>query len=191
MGGTGVVQVPLPLQLRALVSVPVGPQLAAAIQAVNDHNLCGIASHQARFNILNRRAETDVMSVAQHLGVGNLTYSPLAEGLLTGKYRVEEAFPANSRFAVASPVNNYRARLTPRVSETLTLLNRAAAEHSLSLWELASAWVLASPAVSCALVGPSTSTQVRQLNEVADLILGSGLMGLVEKINPVGASVVD
>ncbi len=168
-----------------------GRQLTAAIQALNNHHWCGIASHQAGFNILDRRAETDVMSVAQHLGVGNLVYSPLAEGLLTGKYRIDEEFPANSRFAVASPANNYRARLTPRVSETLTLLSHAAAEHSLSLWKLALAWVLACPAVSCALVGPSTSTQVRQLNEVADLVLDSGLLGLVESINPAGASIVE
>lgn len=167
-----------------------GPQLAAAIQTVNNDNLCGIASHQARFNILNRRAETDVMSVAQHLGIANLVYSPLAEGLLTGKYRIEEAFPADSRFAAASPVNNYRARLTPPVSQILTLLSQAAAEHSLSLWQVALAWVLACPAVSCALVGPSTSIQVRQLNEIADLVLDSSLLRLVERLNPAGASLV-
>ena len=168
-----------------------GPQLLVAIQAVNDRNLCRIASHQARFNILNRSAETGVIRVAQHYGLGNLAYSPLAEGLLTGKYRIGEAFPTDSRFAAASPANNYRARLTPSISEALTLLSEVSSKHALSLWKLALAWVLACPAVSSTLVGPSTSMQVRQLIEVADLILGSDLMDLVEKINPAGASIVD
>jgi aryl-alcohol dehydrogenase-like predicted oxidoreductase len=53
------------------------------------------------------------MHVARRHGVGNLAYSPLSEGLLTGKYRVGEAFPADSRFAAASPANMDDERTTP------------------------------------------------------------------------------
>jgi aryl-alcohol dehydrogenase-like predicted oxidoreductase len=88
-----------------------GAQLLAVIECANRRQLCEIASHQSRFNLLDRRAETDVIPIAYEHGVANLTYSPLAEGLLTGKYRAGEAFPTDSRFAVASPANNYQARL--------------------------------------------------------------------------------
>jgi aryl-alcohol dehydrogenase-like predicted oxidoreductase len=168
-----------------------GAQLAAAVQTLGDHQLCGLASHQGRFSILDRGAEIDVMRVANDLGVGNLVYSPLAEGLLTGKYRPEDAFPAGSRFAVASPANNYRARLTPRVMLAISSLNRIGLEHSVPPWKLALSWVLASPVVSSALVGPSTSAQVRQWEEAAGFAPSADVMRSVERINRAGGRIVD
>lgn len=168
-----------------------GRQLASAVLTVETHQLSGIVSHQARFNLLDRRAQPDVMSVAGRSSIGNLAYSPLAEGLLTGKYQIGESFPADSRFAVAAPSNNYRARLTPLIARAISEVNQAAAAHSIAPWQLALAWVLAAPSVSGALVGPSTSAQVRQLGAVADLRLAPELMRLADSINPAGASLLD
>lgn len=166
-----------------------GSQLTDAVGIADARHFCPIHSHQARFNLLDRRAETDVMLAARLHGVGNIAYGPLAEGLLTGKYRAGKAFPAGSRFAAASPTNNYGARLTPAVAATITRLEAAAASHSLSLWRLALAWVLANPTVACALVGPSSVAQVESLREVANLRLAPEVMELVDEINPAGASI--
>jgi aryl-alcohol dehydrogenase-like predicted oxidoreductase len=167
-----------------------GWQLLEALWCVDRRNFCSIASHQARFNLLDRRAEADVLNVAHRHGVGNLTYSPLSEGLLTGKYRMGEAFPAGSRFAAASPANNYGARLTAEVAQAIASLNEAAISHSMCLWQLALAWVLANPMVSCALVGPSSQTQVRVLQDIVDIRLSSKLAEIANKINPPGACVL-
>ncbi|MGO9801608.1 MAG: aldo/keto reductase [Candidatus Binatus sp.] len=167
-----------------------GSQLLAAIECADHHQFCSIASHQARFNLLDRRAETDVMPIACGQGVANLAYSPLAEGLLTAKYRAGEAFPADSRFAVASPANNYEARLTAAVDQVIQSLHAAAVSRSMSLWQFALAWVLSNPTICCALLGPSNRDQVRALADMTAFQVNNELAELVNSINPPGGCVL-
>jgi aryl-alcohol dehydrogenase-like predicted oxidoreductase len=164
-----------------------GAQLLAVIECANRRRLCEIASHQSRFNLLDRRAETDVIPIAYEHGVANLTYSPLAEGLLTGKYRAGEAFPRDSRFAVASPANNYQARLTAAVDQVIHSLYAAAVSYSMPLWRFALTWVLANPAISCVLLGPSNRAQVEALTDITNNRIDSEL---VNSINPPGGCVL-
>ena len=164
-----------------------GAQLLAAIECANRRQVCAIASHQGRFNLLDRRAETDVIPIAYEHGVANLTYSPLAEGLLTGKYRVGEGFPANSRFAAASPANNYEARLTAAVDQVIKSLYSAALACSMPLWQFALTWILSNPAICCVLLGPSSRDQIEALKALTDCRIDSEL---VNSINPPGASVL-
>ena len=163
-----------------------GGQLVEALGCAERRNFCSISSHQARFNLLDRRAETDVLPIAYRHGVANLIYSPLAEGLLTGKYRAAEVFPVGSRFAVASPSNNYGARLTTEVDGAIKSLNAAAVSRSMSLWQLALSWILSNPAVCCVLLGPSNRDQVKTLPDIADIQIGSELAALVNSLNPPG-----
>ena len=167
-----------------------GGQLLEALGCVDRRNFCSIASHQARLSLLDRRAETDVLPIAARHGVVNLIYSPLAEGLLTGKYRAGEPFPTGSRFAAASSANNYGARLTAEVDGAIKSLNAAAASRSLSLWQLALAWVLSNPTVCCALLGPSNRDQVKALSDIADIQIDSELAELVNSINSPGLCVL-
>lgn len=163
-----------------------GEQLYQGHSIVDRRNLFSIASHQGRFNLLDRRAELDVMQVAVDHGMGNLAYSPLAEGLLTGKYQQGRAFPAGSRFAVASPANQYEARLTTPVADAVKALAGLAAKYSMELHHFALAWVIAHPGVSCALVGPSTPHQMADINRVLDTRIDTETMGMVDAINPPG-----
>jgi aryl-alcohol dehydrogenase-like predicted oxidoreductase len=164
-----------------------GAQLLAVIECANRRQLCEIASHQSRFNLLDRRAETDVIPIAYEHGVANLTYSPLAEGLLTGKYRAGEAFPTDSRFAVASPANNYQARLTAAVDQVIQSLCAAAVSCSMPLWRFALTWVLSNPAISCVLLGPSNRAQIEALTDITNCRINSEL---VNSINPPGECVL-
>jgi len=165
-----------------------GAQLAEAVGVTEVLNLCPLASVQSRFNLLDRRAEIDVMNIAVHHGIGNVAYSPLSEGFLTGKYQAGQSFPVGSRFAAASPANNYDSRLTSRVVQTIKRLEEAGAAHSLSLWQLALAWLLNVDAVSCVLVGASTSRQVADLRSVLGVHLGNEVMDLLNRISPAGTS---
>ena len=164
-----------------------GSQLLATIECADRHQLSSIASHQSRLNLLDRRAETDVVPIALARGIANLTYSPLAEGLLTGKYRAGEAFPTDSRFAMASPANHYDARLTATVDQVLRSLHAAAVACSMPLWRFALTWLLANPAICCALLGPSNRDQIEALTEITDFPIDSGL---VNSINPPGGCVL-
>ncbi len=161
-------------------------QLVEALGCAEQRKFCSIASHQARFNLLDRRAETDVLPVAHRHGVANLIYSPLAEGLLTGKYCAAEVFPAGSRFAAASPLNNYGARLTIEVDGAIKSLNAAALARSMSLWQLALSWILSNPAICCVLLGPSNRDQVKPLADIADIRVDSDLAALADSLNPPG-----
>ncbi len=161
-------------------------QLVEALGCAARRKFCSIASHQARFNLLDRRAETDVLPVAHRHGVANLIYSPLAEGLLTGKYCAAEAFPAGSRFAAASPSNNYGARLTTGVEGAIKSLNAAALARSMSLWQLALSWILSNPAVCCVLLGPSNRDQVKTLADIEGTRIDSDLAALADSLNPPG-----
>jgi 1-deoxyxylulose-5-phosphate synthase len=164
-----------------------GSQLSAAVECADLNKLCPIVSHQTRYNLLDRRAETDVIPAAYARGVANLTYSPLAEGLLTGKYRAGVAFPAESRFAVASPANNYEARLTNAVDQVVQSLHAAAVSCSMPLWRLALGWVLSNPAICCALLGPSKRDQITALGDLADFRVPRELLN---SINPAGSCAV-
>lgn len=164
-----------------------GSQLLAAIECADRHRLCSIASHQIRFNLLDRRAEADVMPIAFEHDVANLAYSPLAEGLLTGKYRAGEAFPADSRFAMASPANNYGARLTAAIDQVTKSLHAVALSCSMPLWRFALAWVLSNSAICCALLGPSNRSQVQSLAGITDCRIDGEL---VNSINPPGGCVL-
>lgn len=164
-----------------------GSQLSAAVECADLNKLCSIASHQTRYNLLDRRAETDVIPTAYERGVANLTYSPLAEGLLTGKYRAGVAFPVDSRFAVASPANNYEARLTAAVGEVVQSLHAAAVSCSMPLWRFALGWVLSNPAICCALLGPSNRDQISALGDLTDFRVPHELLN---SINPAGACAV-
>jgi aryl-alcohol dehydrogenase-like predicted oxidoreductase len=165
-----------------------GTQLAAAVGITELLNLCPLASVQSRFNLLDRRAENDVLKIAVRHGIGNIAYSPLSEGFLTGKYRAGQSFPVGSRFAAASPTNNYDSRLTSHVVQTIERLQEVATAHSLSLWQLALAWLLNVHAVSCVLVGPSTRRQVEDLQSVLAVPLGPEIMELVNRISPAGTT---
>ena len=165
-----------------------GAQLAEAVGITELLNLCPLASVQSRFNLLDRRAECEVMNIAVRHGIGNLAYSPLSEGFLTGKYQAGQSFPVGSRFAVASPTNKYDSRLTSHVVQTIKRLEEAGAAHSLSLWQLALAWVLNVDAVSCVLVGPSTSRQVADVKSVLGVHLGQEMMELLSRITPAGTT---
>ena len=165
-----------------------GSQLLEALSTGDRRGLCTIASHQSRFNLLDRRAEAGVMHVARRHGVANLCYGPLCEGLLTGKYDVQKPFPADSRFAVAASANRYAARLTTPVNQAIQALRAAADRGGLPLWQLALAWVVQHPLVSCALVGPSTHGQVRALGALSDIRLPGALAELADQVNAPGTA---
>jgi aryl-alcohol dehydrogenase-like predicted oxidoreductase len=116
-------------------------------------------SSQPRYNLYDRWIEArDLPWCAAH-GVGNLAHSPLAKGLLTGRYRAGHVFPADDERA---GFHRFQGELFARYCAATTRLAEVAADKGITMVQLAIAWCLRQPAVSCVLVGAKSEDQVRE-----------------------------
>ena len=115
--------------------------------------------NQPSYSMLNRWIEKDLLATLKEEGVGCIVFSPLAQGLLTGKYLA--GVPADSRKARGAPSfrENY---LTAANLEKIRHLAAIAARRGQSLAQMALAWVLRDPQVSSALIGASKISQLEE-----------------------------
>lgn len=115
-------------------------------------------SSQDEYSLLRRDAERELIPALQAFGLGLLPYFPLANGLLTGKYRPGQAAPAGSRLdKVARLAERY---LTPQNLERAAALDAFAQARGHTLLELAFSWLAAQPTVASVIAGASTPEQV-------------------------------
>jgi aryl-alcohol dehydrogenase-like predicted oxidoreductase len=145
-----------------------------------------LVSNQPQYSALWRVIEGEVIPASRELGIGQIVFSPIAQGVLTGKYRPGAEPPAGSR-ATDERGSTFVARyLRDEVLERVQQLKPLAEEAGLSLAQLAVAWVLQNDNVSAAIIGASRPEQVSE-NAVA---AGVELDGeLVAKMNDVLAPV--
>ncbi len=123
--------------------------------------------HQARYSMLNRRAEKGLTSVLKEQGIGMVAFSPLAQGLLTDKYL--HGIPENSR---AGKIHGYlqKKQVTPDIIQTVRKLNELALSRDQSLARMAIAWLLARPGLTSVLVGASNTGQLKDNLQAPDNI---------------------
>jgi aryl-alcohol dehydrogenase-like predicted oxidoreductase len=114
-------------------------------------------SLQPRYNLLEREAEAAILPYCERQGIGVLAHSPLAKGLLTGRYRAGHVFPADDERSQMQRFQGDEFRGWLARSEALEGWARARGH---SLLELAIAWVLAHPAVTVCLCGAKSPAQV-------------------------------
>lgn len=113
--------------------------------------------HQPSYNILNRWVEKDgLRETLADLGIGSIAFTPLAQGILTGKYL--GGIPADSRAAQGKSLNP--ATITPRAIESVRALNAIAQARGQTLAQMAIAWVLREGKITTALIGASRPEQV-------------------------------
>jgi aryl-alcohol dehydrogenase-like predicted oxidoreductase len=117
-------------------------------------------SAQSHYSLLERRAEDELLPACEKVGVGFLPFFPLANGLLTGKYRKDQDRPAGTRMEGRD--------ISPRTWEKLEKLFAFADERGHSILELAFAGLLASPAVSSVIAGATSPEQVKANVAAAD-----------------------
>jgi aryl-alcohol dehydrogenase-like predicted oxidoreductase len=117
-------------------------------------------SNQPQYHMLARGIEAEVIPASEEAGVGQIVYSPLAQGVLTGKYRPGAPLPEGTR--AADPTSNtFMEPLLQRpVLEAVDRLRPIAAEVGVALPQLALAWVLRIPSVASAIVGATRVEQV-------------------------------
>jgi len=114
-------------------------------------------SEQPTYNILDRRIERELVPMAQTFGIGLIPWSPIAGGLLSGKYRCGEPPPAGTRFADPNTLGRDR-RLKDEVFNVVEQLERIAQTKDCTMVQLSLAWVMAQQAIT--FIGPRTLAQL-------------------------------
>jgi voltage-dependent potassium channel beta subunit len=133
---------------------------ARAIQ--RELNLDPLASSQPQYSMLWRAIERDVLPVCKQLGIGQVVWSPIAQGVLAGKYRPGDEPPEGTR-AADPEEGQFMARfMAEEVLEAVQRLRPIADELGLTMAQLAVAWVLREPGVSSAIVGATRPEQVEE-----------------------------
>jgi aryl-alcohol dehydrogenase-like predicted oxidoreductase len=118
-------------------------------------------SNQPQYSMLWRVIEAEVVPTCEELGIGQVVWSPIAQGVLTGKYKPGQEHPAGSRATdEMGGANMIKAWLRDDVLNAVAKLEPIAAEAGLSMAQLAVAWVLQNPNVSSAIIGASRPEQV-------------------------------
>lgn len=138
-----------------------------------------VASIQNEYNLLYRTFDLDLAEVAHHEDVGLLPYSPLAAGLLTGKY-LNGAVPAGSRAAINGDLGG---RLQPLQEPAVAAYAALAAEHGLDLTQMALAFCLTRPFNCSTIIGSTTMEQLRTDIGAADITLSDEVMKGIAKIH--------
>ncbi|RAP78528.1 aldo/keto reductase family protein [Paenibacillus montanisoli] len=154
-------------------------QMAEAHAIADRYLLDRIVANQPVYNMFNRYIEKEVIPYGERGGIGQVVFSPLAQGLLTGKYVSLQNLPADSR---ASKLEGMRKGITEEKIAKVQQLNEAAAELNLTVGQLALAWILRQTNVSSALVGASRPEQVEENVKAAGVQLSSDMIERIESI---------
>lgn len=139
-------------------------QIEAAAEVYKGNNLTGFCSSQPQYSMLWRKPEAAVFAACAHHGIGNLAFSPLAHGVLTGKYVAGQPPPPGTR-AASEEMNVFmesagRHFRSDYLLEAVAQLKPIAADLGISMPQLALAWVLRRPEVSSAIIGASRPEQI-------------------------------
>ncbi len=157
-------------------------EIAAALRIADQMGLDRIISNQPQYNIIWRVIESEVVPLCEKEGIGQIVWSPIAQGALTGKYLPGAAPPAGSRATDDRGSNFIRDYLTDDILGRVQQLKPVADEAGLSLSQLAVAWTLQNPNVSAAIVGASRPEQVRENAKASGVRLDQQLMARIDEI---------
>jgi aryl-alcohol dehydrogenase-like predicted oxidoreductase len=152
-------------------------RLALALGRADMLRATRFVSIQPRYNLLFRQIERELLPLALDEGLAVIPYNPLAGGLLTGKYRLDET-PREGRFtdSVGRAGGMYQKRYWhEREFTTTTKLQKIAAESGTSLTTLAIAWTLTNPAITAPIIGASRAAQLDDSLAAADHRLDDAL----------------
>ncbi len=152
-------------------------QLEDAVGTARRYNCYPPQVEQPRYNMLDRHIEPEIVPVAAKHGIGFVVFSPLAQGILTGKYN--DGIPAESR---ATQEEWMRKEITEENVEKVRKLAPIADELGVSLSQLALAWLLRKPEISSVITGASRPEQVVNNAKAAEIKLDADVLERIEGV---------
>ncbi|MBI1311474.1 aldo/keto reductase [bacterium] len=161
-------------------------RLCEALWTSDRLNLHAFSVLQPLYNIVNRDIEVEVLPLCQEHGIGVVSYSPLARGILTGKYKPGESFPEGSRASRSDP-----RMLQAELRESSLEIAQSIAEHAegtkgCAASHFALAWALANPIVTSIILGPKTVDQFNDNLKCLDVEITAADEDFIDGLVPPG-----
>ncbi len=158
------------------------PQIREAVRIADEMGLDRIVSNQPQYSMLWRVIEPEVVPTSEELGVSQIVWSPIAQGVLTGKYQPGQAPPADTRATASEEGASMISRwLRDDVLSAVQRLVPVAGDLGLTPAQLAVAWVLANPNVSSAIVGASRPAQIDENVKASGVVLPDDVLALIDE----------
>lgn len=146
-------------------------------------------SEQPPYNLLDRRIENELVPLCQKHGLGIIPWSPMAMGILIGRYSDANAYPAESRAALRGGI--YAERVTERGIEVGREFVQLAQEAEISPAQLANLWVKEQQGITAPLIGPRTVEQLEHLLPVLEMTLANEVRVACDALVPPGSAVAN
>jgi voltage-dependent potassium channel beta subunit len=156
-------------------------EISAALAIAGQMGLDRIVSNQPQYNMLWRVIESEVLPLCMKEGIGQIVWSPIAQGVLTGKYQPGQSVPAGSRATDESGSGFISGYLNDTILSRVAELRPVAEEAGLSMAQLAIAWVLQNPGVSAAIIGATRPEQVRENVKASGVQLDAEIMRKIDQ----------
>jgi aryl-alcohol dehydrogenase-like predicted oxidoreductase len=137
-------------------------EITAALRIADEMGFDRIVSNQPQYSMIWRVIESEVIPLCEKEGIGQIVFSPIAQGVLTGKYRPGEPVPSESRASDPSGSGFIQRFLNDDLLHRVAALGPIAEQAGLTMAQLAVAWVLQNPNVSAAIIGATRPEQVRE-----------------------------
>ena len=151
--------------------------------------LVPFVTEQPPYNLLDRRVENELVPMALKYGLGLLPWSPLAMGVLAGRYADDNIRPEGSRASMRGGI--YAERVSQRAVEAGNQFVRLARDAGLDAARLAIAWLMHQPAVVAPLIGPKTVEQLEHLLPVMEMTVSPEIAAACDTICSPGSAVAN
>lgn len=156
-------------------------QIRDAIRIADDMGFDRIISNQPQYNMLWRVIEPEVIPASEELGIGQIVWSPIAQGVLTGKYKPGQPAPDGSRATDTNGGADFVNRwLKDDVLNAVVKLEPIAADMKLTMAQLAIAWVLSNSNVTSAIVGATRPEQITENALAAGATLPEDVLSAID-----------
>ncbi len=162
-----------------------------ALSISDRYSLARFVSEQPPYNLLDRRIENELVPLAQRYGLALLPWSPLAGGVLAGRYNSRETVPAGSRLERNGRESLFGDRVTRRGVEVARGVSEIARARGLTASQLALLWCKDQPGVTSPIIGPRTMDQLQDALGVLNRDLEDDDRTRLDELNPPGNAVSD
>ncbi|GAA2698450.1 MULTISPECIES: aldo/keto reductase family protein [Nonomuraea] len=157
-------------------------QIAQALKIADEMGFDRIVSNQPQYSALWRVIESEIVPLSEKEGISQIVWSPIAQGVLTGKYLPGQAAPAGSRATDATGAKMIDRFMDDDVLTRVQNLKPIAADLGLTMAQLAVAWVLQNPNVASAIVGATRPEQVRDNVKAAGVKLDAEVLSKIDDV---------
>ncbi|GAA2985131.1 aldo/keto reductase family protein [Streptosporangium longisporum] len=157
-------------------------QIGRALKIADEMGFDRLVSNQPQYSMLWRVIEAEIVPLSEKEGVGQVVFSPIGQGVLTGKYLPGQPPPEGSRATDPAGGNFISRMLNDDVLTRVQELQPVAGDLGLSMAQLAVAWVLQNPNVSSAIVGASRPEQVRDNVKASGVKLDAEVLKKIDDI---------